>query len=437
MILRADMPFSRSSSMRSVCSSRSYFLFVISICACVLLGGLPSNVQGQRQIVIRQVKEIYRASSTRIANSLRSAFAQTGPFSRKWVSTEEDFVSELRKRDEPYRAKYTIDRSLTDNFQRKNVYQINLAEPNAVASSMTFRPQRKYLVFAMAGDNHVIDMWFPNHAEDRNYDVIIGYYGNKELQTKHEVDLSFKLKGYKIQALRHLHERLFPGVLSSYNAVFAMDCDIKVNPEQLNELFVVRELYGLDLLGPTQSPKGKVSYAFMKPMAPQRRVRYIPFAETNTPLFSCEFLRHLFAILPKKYELYDWGYDVAWGSIIANEGRHSGVTDWITVENPIQRKGHSEIGDDAHQQINREKWEAFYKATEGEGELRKFGMRKFARDLTPSRGFRYIDLDYPSGLPKTVTPETPLIRYVDDRDYLNLAAVGDKPGYPYYREMRT
>lgn len=64
------------------------------------------------------------------------------------------------------------------------------------------------------------------------------------------------------------------GLLCSYDSVFALDSDIVISTEQLNELFIVRELYSLDMLGPTQSDEGKISYRLLKPDLPFRKLRY-------------------------------------------------------------------------------------------------------------------------------------------------------------------
>ena len=139
----------------------------------------------------------------------------------------------------------------------------------------TFVTACRYLVFCQAGDHSIIDMWLKQEKEKRNFDVIIGYYGDTELDPSFAVDYKYYKKGYKIPSLKYLHDTLLRGVLHSYDAVFALDSDIVITTEQLNEIFITRELYGLDMMGPSQSRQGKVSWKFLRPTEPYRKLRYV------------------------------------------------------------------------------------------------------------------------------------------------------------------
>lgn len=100
---------------------------------------------------------------------------------------------------------------VADHLQARSTYETNPEELEARASSTTFTPKRKYLVFCAAGDHSVIASWTKQMKEERQFDLIIGYYGNTDLDPSLEVDYWFHKKGRKHPMLKYLHYTLLPG----------------------------------------------------------------------------------------------------------------------------------------------------------------------------------------------------------------------------------
>lgn len=80
---------------------------------------------------------------------------------------------------------------------------------------------------------------------DRSFDIIAGYYGTqKELTTYLDpmIDFKYKYKHYKIPSLKFLHEELLPGLLTYYDAVYALDNDILMNTAMIDDMFATRKV---------------------------------------------------------------------------------------------------------------------------------------------------------------------------------------------------
>ena len=187
----------------------------------------------------------------------------------------------------------------------------------------------KNLVFTSAGDHHNLAQW---SSPDRNYEIFVCYYGQGRFENPFPVEVLVNdFKGSKFQNLKRAYDSA-SAYFNGFSSIFVLDDDIEITSAQIDELFEVREKYDLDIVQPSQSPTGKISYPSLITFEGCFG-RLINFCEVCAPLFKTSVLISFL----QEYDgtLAGWGIDWWYSHRVFESGpRRIAVIDAIPCRNP-------------------------------------------------------------------------------------------------------
>lgn len=199
---------------------------------------------------------------------------------------------------------------------------------------MIFNPKNKKLnlVFTSAGDN---TKFYKNWLDkNRNFNLMVVYYGNEKNKYKNDCDYYYQRKGSKFQNLKSVYNQ-YKFIFEQYEYFFILDDDILINTKQINKLFQIIKKYDLWILGPSFKHPSKISHDITKKVE-NNFLRYTNFVEVNVPLFS----QYAFHKYMKYYNPILVGYGVdyhyIWVLGINKEDKYA-ICDSISCINPITK----------------------------------------------------------------------------------------------------
>ena len=172
---------------------------------------------------------------------------------------------------------------------------------------------RQAILVLCAGDTSLHQQSKCNWAHPkRKYDIAILYYGDdpkKKREYKAESDFFHCQKGPKWTLVRDFllaNKQL----CEQYAFVAFPDDDLRVTPDQWNELFDVGKTYGLDLFQPSLENNGPAYVKHTHLVThPQNILRYTTFVEIMTPVFSQRALVRAVRVLTDSHIRSGWGVD--------------------------------------------------------------------------------------------------------------------------------
>lgn len=215
--------------------------------------------------------------------------------------------------------------------------------PSPTTGETRSQERQPWLVFTSAGDHSAVGQWLAG----RHYDIMTVYYG-KEPQAfpyRDLVDIYRARQGCKFCNLKYYHETE-PELFDKYSAVMVVDDDIQMTSDGLNRLFGLREKYDLWITTPAMKPQYHSPwYDSLAAIAPQTRVRIVPFIEMDCPLFKAnklwEFVNEFDPVIK------GWGTDVWYTQFFGPKlATKQAVADCVTAVNPPERtNGKREILD--------------------------------------------------------------------------------------------
>jgi hypothetical protein len=174
-------------------------------------------------------------------------------------------------------------------------------------------PRRKNLVIVRAGDESLHEQWLGGD-EDRNWDLIVNYFGNDPgLYRKDDVQ-RIDSKGPKWPALHDLIQKFNQDVFS-YDRVWLPDDDLRATKADINSLFDIFERHGLALAQPALTPDSHLGHLITLRNR-SFHLRFTNFVEIMAPCFCLDFLKQM---LPSfNSNLSGWGLDFIWPTKISD-----------------------------------------------------------------------------------------------------------------------
>jgi hypothetical protein len=208
-------------------------------------------------------------------------------------------------------------------------------------------PQRKpHAIFVSAGDRET----FASFALDRlaeDFDILIFYYGTsaaKRSRFSRDATLFAAGAGSKFNALKEI-QRQIPALLPSYRTVWVCDDDVQPEYGDVRMLPAISIAFGIKVLSPAHSRKGRISHEIMVPKIGRHLFRYTTFVETTCPLFAAaDLVKFLDA-----YGATHGGYGDDWwflNALQADKSAAAAIVDAVTIVNPHHAQkpgGHCEI----------------------------------------------------------------------------------------------
>ena len=196
----------------------------------------------------------------------------------------------------------------------------------------------KNLVICCAGDNSLHPNWIRDRKE-KEFDLLIIYYGDQENKWKETCDHYFVFKGLKSELLsRVLKEN--SSLIEKYDYIWSADDDIFTDTKTINELFKITAKYKLDLAQPSLHPSSYIALSITRQRL-KYFMRYTNFVEVMVPLFSKEALFKISGTFAESKS--NWGLDWVW-PILINPGHkrnNVAIIDKISVihTKPVNREG--------------------------------------------------------------------------------------------------
>lgn len=196
-------------------------------------------------------------------------------------------------------------------------------EIQRLADQIRGRPRRRNLVVVRAGDNSLHGGWL--EGEERQFDLLVSSYGNRERPASDRADYWIRQKGPKFPPL---HDLFKAGIFSDYQYVWLPDDDLKTSARTIDGFFEMCRSFSLKIAQPALAPGSYWSHDVTLAVR-DSRLRFTNFVEVMCPAFSREAL----ALCASTFEHADtaWGLDYAWRKLIQADQRSMAVIDAHTV----------------------------------------------------------------------------------------------------------
>lgn len=209
-------------------------------------------------------------------------------------------------------------------------------------------PRRHNLVIARVGDSSLHPNWLNGSGEERNWDLIVNYFGSDPDKYRGGDWLRIDSEGLKFPALYELihgQEQL----IRQYDYIWLPDEDLLCGCQDINRLFDICRREDLDLAQPALTHDSYFSHPITLHNS-SFRLRRTTFVEIMAPCFSSDALWHL---LPTMNEnVSGWGLDHIW-PVLLGEDSSVAILDEIPIRHtrPVGAgqyyKAVAELGKDA------------------------------------------------------------------------------------------
>ncbi len=220
---------------------------------------------------------------------------------------------------------------------------VSLEKTVATDAVLQERNRPRWCVFTSAGDFHNILSWTDDKDQERQWDLIVAFYGESEAEFQSLSSVStilFKSKGSKWQNLKKFYEH-DKGVFTQYDFVLVADDDLVwQTKEDIVRLFETADQYDFWICQPAFSEKGRISHSITVSHGDKSRIRFVNFVEVTCPIFRSDKLNRFLEIYDG--ELVGWGIDWWYCNVFrANFFRKFAIIDEIIAINPhdYQRRG--------------------------------------------------------------------------------------------------
>ncbi len=174
---------------------------------------------------------------------------------------------------------------------------------------------RRNLAIVRAGDGSLHTQWLNRSGEERNWDLIVSYWGDDPNAYCGGDWLRIDCKGLKFQAVNELI-RTHGELVRKYDYVWLAEDDLACTCRDINRFFDICRHERLDLAQPSLTRDSYFSLA-MTLESPFFRLRYTSFVEIMAPCFSADALVKL---LPTFNEsLSGYGLEELWVDLLGEE----------------------------------------------------------------------------------------------------------------------
>jgi hypothetical protein len=184
---------------------------------------------------------------------------------------------------------------------------------------------RKNLVIVRAGNSSLHEQWLDGEG-DRNWDLIVNYFGDDPERYRQDDMQRIDSKGPKWPKLYDLIQKLGQDVYC-YDLVWLPDDDLSATKAGINSLFDIIEQHALALAQPALTPDSYVSHLITLRNR-SFHLRYTNFVEIMAPCFTRDFLKQMLPTF--KENLSGWGLDFIWPTRISDWTRIA-IIDAVTV----------------------------------------------------------------------------------------------------------
>jgi hypothetical protein len=186
---------------------------------------------------------------------------------------------------------------------------------------------RPNLVLLRAGDTSIHPQWLNAPGQQRNWDLIVNYFGDDPDIFRGDDWLRIDSKGPKLPALHEFirsHEQL----IRQYEYVWLPDEDLECTCEAINRFFDVCREHRLTLAQPSLTPDSYFTFPITL-HSPPFRLRFTTFVEIMAPCFSCDALWQVWPTMNEN--LSGWGVDFMWARMLTGQGSSVAIVDEVQI----------------------------------------------------------------------------------------------------------
>jgi hypothetical protein len=174
---------------------------------------------------------------------------------------------------------------------------------------------RHNLVIVRAGDGSLHTQWLNRPGEDRNWDLIVSYWGDDPDAYRGGDWLRIDSKGLKFEAVNYLLHN-HRDLLGKYDYVWIAEDDLACTCGDINRLFDICRREQLDLAQPALALDSYFNLAITL-QCPRFRLRYTSFVEIMAPCFSAAALAK---VTPSMAEsLSGYGLEELWVMLLGED----------------------------------------------------------------------------------------------------------------------
>jgi Protein of unknown function (DUF707) len=186
--------------------------------------------------------------------------------------------------------------------------------------------KRRNLVIVRAGNSSLHPEWLKG-ASERNWDIVVNYFGDDPDLYKEPDVIRIDSKGPKWPALQQLIQSN-PKFISDYDYIWLPDDDLLATKADINSLFDLVKSYGLEVAQPALTWDSYYSHITTLRNS-MTKIRFTNYVEVMAPCFCSAMLRKALPLLNSN--LSGWGLDYVWAALAENPLSGIAIIDDITV----------------------------------------------------------------------------------------------------------
>ena len=181
------------------------------------------------------------------------------------------------------------------------------------------------VVVRMGDDGSIHSEWLQNQKNNRNWDLMISYYGKNPAFEPEECEWFEHRGNQKWPAIAEMFQE---GLFQNYQRVWFPDNDIRTTCEDINLLFATHQLFNLSLSQPALTQDSYISHEITRVQG-DSLLRYTNFVEIMMPMFSQEALEK--CALSFSAPGMAWGLDYVWPKLLAYPSNKIAIIDRLPM----------------------------------------------------------------------------------------------------------
>jgi len=187
--------------------------------------------------------------------------------------------------------------------------------------------RRRNLVLLRAGDSSIHSEWLGAPGQERNWDLVLSYFGDDPHKFRGGDWLRIDSKGPKLRGLYEFirgHEQL----VRRYDYIWLPEDDLACTCDDINHLFDVCRGERLRLAAPSLTHDSYFTFPITL-HSPLFRLRFTTFVEIMAPCFSADTL---WQVLPTLNEsLSGWGVEFIWAKMLSGDPSSIAIVDEVQI----------------------------------------------------------------------------------------------------------
>ena len=186
---------------------------------------------------------------------------------------------------------------------------------------------RRNLVLLRAGDTSIHSHWLNAPGQERNWDLIVSYFGDDPDKFRGEDWLRIDSKGPKLRGL-HDFIRSHEPLVRQYDYIWLPEEDLLCTCQDINRIFEICCERRLKLAAPSLTHDSYFTFPITL-HSPLFRLRFTTFVEQMAPCMSSDTLWELLPTMDQNAS--GWGVDFIWAKMLAGDPLSIAIIDEVQI----------------------------------------------------------------------------------------------------------